>query len=50
VAIAQFSGQYDVNFGLIFAAALFISVIPMVILTILQRFYSASVASSGGKE
>ncbi|MGN6765494.1 MAG: carbohydrate ABC transporter permease [Rhizobiaceae bacterium] len=50
VAIAQFSGQYDVNFGLIFAAALFISVIPMVILIILQRFYSASVASSGGKE
>lgn len=50
VAIAQFSGQYDVNFGLIFAAALFISLIPMVILTILQRFYSASVASTGSKE
>ena len=28
VAIAQFSGQYDVNFGLIFAAALFISLDP----------------------
>lgn len=50
VAIAQFSGQYDVDFGLIFAAALFISIIPMVILTLLQRFYSASVASSGSKE
>jgi putative chitobiose transport system permease protein len=50
VAIAQFSGQYDVNFGLIFAAALFISLIPMVVLTVLQRFYSASVASTGGKE
>ncbi len=50
VAIAQFSGQYDANFGLIFAAALFISLIPMVILTILQRFYSASVASTGSKE
>jgi putative chitobiose transport system permease protein len=50
VAIAQFSGQYDVNFGLIFAAALFISLIPMVVLTVLQRFYSASVASTGSKE
>lgn len=50
VAIAQFSGQYDANFGLIFAAALFISLIPMAILTILQRFYSASVASTGSKE
>ena len=50
VAIAQFSGQYNVDFGLIFAAALFISLIPMVVLTALQRFYSASVASTGGKE
>ncbi len=50
VAIAQFAGQYDTDFGLIFAAALFISLIPMVVLTLLQRFYSASVASTGGKE
>lgn len=50
VAIAQFSSQYDVDFGLIFAAALFISLIPMVTLTLLQRFYSTSVASSGSKE
>ena len=50
VAIAQFAGQYDTDFGLIFAAALFISLIPMVVLTVLQRFYSASVASTGSKE
>ena len=50
VAIAQFSGQYDVNYGLIFAAALFISVIPMTVMTLLQRFYASSVASTGGKE
>ena len=50
VAIAQFSGQYNVNYGLIFAAALFISAIPMVVMTLLQRFYAASVASTGGKE
>ena len=50
VAIAQFSSEYNANFGLIFAASLVISVIPMVVLTILQRYYSTSVASSGGKE
>ncbi|PDQ21878.1 hypothetical protein CN311_06555 [Mesorhizobium sanjuanii] len=36
--------------GLIFAAALFISVIPMTVMTLLQRFYATSVASTGGKE
>ncbi len=50
VAIAQFSTSYDVNYSLIFAAALFISLIPMVILTIFQRYYAASVASTGSKE
>ncbi|WP_226781385.1 carbohydrate ABC transporter permease [Oceaniglobus trochenteri] len=50
VAIAQFSNEYQANFGLIFAASLVISIIPMVVLTILQRYYSTSVASTGGKE
>ena len=50
VAIAQFSSQYDVNYSLIFAAALFISLIPMVILTVFQQGFSASVASTGSKE
>lgn len=50
VAIAQFSTQYDVNYSLIFAAALFISLIPMVILTVFQSGFSASLASTGGKE
>lgn len=50
VALAQFSNGYQTNYGLIFAAAFFISVIPMVVLTVLQRFFSASVAATGGKE
>ncbi len=50
VAIAQFSNEYDANFGLIFAASLVVSVIPMIVLTILQRYYSTSVASTGSKE
>lgn len=50
VAIAQFSNLYDPSLGLMFAAALFIALVPMVVLTALQRFYTASVATSGGKE
>ncbi|TMV04360.1 carbohydrate ABC transporter permease [Brucella haematophila] len=50
VAIAQFSTGYQTDYGLIFAAALFIAVIPMLILTIMQRFYSASIAATGSKE
>jgi len=52
VAIAQFSNAMDTNFsyGMVFAGALFIAVIPMVVLTILQRYYSASIATTGGKE
>jgi putative chitobiose transport system permease protein len=50
VAIAQFSNGYQIDYGLIFAAALFIAAIPMAVLTILQRFYSASIAATGSKE
>jgi ABC-type glycerol-3-phosphate transport system permease component len=50
VAIAQFSTSYEVNYSLIFAAAMFISLIPMVVLTVFQQYYSASVASTGSKE
>jgi len=49
IAIAQFSDLYGVNFSLIFAAAFFISLIPMVILVVFQRYFTASVASQGGK-
>ena len=50
VHIAQFSGAWDTSWALIFAGAVFISIVPMVVLTVLQQFYSASVASTGGKE
>lgn len=50
VAIAQFSTSYSVNYSLIFAAALVISLIPMAILTIFQQYFSASVAATGSKE
>ncbi|RWK71853.1 MAG: carbohydrate ABC transporter permease [Mesorhizobium sp.] len=50
VAIAQFSSANRTDYGLMFAGALFIAVIPMAILTILQRYYSASIAATGSKE
>lgn len=50
VSIAEFATAYDVSFGLIFAGALYVSLIPMVTLLIFQRYFTASVASSGGKE
>lgn len=50
VAIAHFSTAFDVNYSLVFAAAMVISLIPMVILTFFQRYYSASIAATGSKE
>lgn len=50
VAIAEFSTSFDISYGLIFAGAFFVSAIPMVILVGFQRFFAASVASTGGKE
>jgi putative chitobiose transport system permease protein len=50
VALAQFASAYDVNFGVIFAGAMFVSLIPMVILVGFQRYFTTSVAATGGKE
>lgn len=50
VAIAQFSDMYGASYGLIFSAAVFISLIPMLILGIFQRYFNLSVASTGSKE
>lgn len=49
IAIAQFSDLYGVDYSLIFAAAFFISLIPMLVLAVFQRYYTASVASTAGK-
>jgi len=50
VAITQYSTTVGTNFGLTFAGALFISLIPMILLIISQRYYVSSVAATGGKE
>ena len=50
VAIAQFASAYDVNFGVIFAGTMFVSLIPMIILVVFQRYFIASLAATGSKE
>jgi ABC-type glycerol-3-phosphate transport system permease component len=49
IAIAQFSDIFGVNYSLIFAAAFFISLIPMIVLVVFQRYFTASVAASASK-
>ncbi len=50
VAIAQFSDFYGTNYSLIFAGAFFVSIIPMLVLVVFQRFFAASIAASGSKD
>jgi putative chitobiose transport system permease protein len=50
VAVADFAGQYDVDFGQMFAGAVLGALIPMLVLLVFQRNFSSSVASSGTKE
>jgi putative chitobiose transport system permease protein len=50
VAIAQFSDFYGTNYSLIFAGSFFISIIPMTVLVVFQRFFAASIAASGSKD
>ena len=50
VALAQFVGQYQSNFGMMFAGATIVSLIPAVILLSLQPYFVRSVSSQGLKE
>ena len=50
VAIADLAGQYDVDCGQMFAGTLFEALLPMLVLLVFQRYFTASIASSGSKE
>ena len=50
VALAQFVGRYQSNFGTMFAGATIVSLIPAVILLSLQPYFVRSVSSQGLKE
>lgn len=49
VALAEFLGQYNFDFGQLFAGAFVLSVIPIGILLPLQRYFTQSVAATGSK-
>lgn len=49
VALASFAGQFDVDFGQMFAGAMLTVAVPMAVLLLAQRYFTASVASFGSK-
>ncbi|MFC7622430.1 carbohydrate ABC transporter permease [Microlunatus sp. GCM10028923] len=49
IAIARTFTDTEFNFGQMFGGALLISVVPAVLLLFLQRFFAATIASSGEK-
>jgi putative chitobiose transport system permease protein len=49
VAIAEFSAQYDVDFGLTFAASVLTMLVPLVVLLFFQRYFIRSLAMAGTK-
>jgi multiple sugar transport system permease protein/putative chitobiose transport system permease protein len=49
VAIAQFAGQYGVDFGRIFAGSVLTAIVPLIVLLFFQRYFTQSVATSGVK-
>jgi ABC-type glycerol-3-phosphate transport system permease component len=49
VAIAQFSGQYGVDFGRIFAGAVMTALVPLLVLLFFQRYFTQSLSASAVK-
>lgn len=50
VALAKYLGQFDFDFGQLFAGAVIVAIIPMLILLPLQRFFAPSIARAGIKD
>jgi putative chitobiose transport system permease protein len=50
VAIADLAGQFATDYGMMFAAAVFVAIVPLVILLLFQRHFSGSISATGGKE
>ena len=50
VALAKYMGQFDFDFGQMFAGAVILSLIPTLILLPLQRYFTQSITLSGLKE
>lgn len=50
VALASFAGQFDVDFGQMFAGATLTAAVPLVVVLALQRYFTHSLAATGGRE
>jgi ABC-type glycerol-3-phosphate transport system permease component len=49
IALANLNGQFEVDFGAIFAGAMLLTLVPMVLLLMFQRYFTASLAATGTK-
>jgi putative chitobiose transport system permease protein len=50
IALDQLMGQYSSDFGQLFAGALVLSIVPIIVMLPLQRYFIQSIATTGGKE
>ncbi len=50
VAIADFAGQLSTDYGMMFAAAVLVAAVPLVILLLFQRNFTGSISATGGRE
>ena len=49
VAIAEYAGQLSTDYGLMFTAAVLVSIVPLCVLMAFQRYFTGSVAATGSK-
>lgn len=49
IALANLSGQFEVDFGAIFAGSVLLTAVPMVLLLFFQRYFTASLSATGSK-
>ncbi len=50
IALANFQGQYSVDYGLLFAGAIVLTAIPLIIILGFQRYFIQSASTSGLKD
>lgn len=49
IALSTLATQQRVDFGAIFAGAVLLTIVPLILLLMFQRYFTASLASTGGK-
>lgn len=49
IALANLSGQFEVDFGAIFAGSVVLTIIPMVLLLFFQKYFTQSLSTTGSK-